>query len=65
MTIIPIICIIHQSQVDGNPPYIEQKMMCIMNSVTEKSRHFLDFSTMIASITDLIKNDCMSLLRQR
>ena len=53
MTIIPIICIIHQSHVDGNPSYIEQTMMCIIKRVTEKSRHFLDFSTIIASIIDL------------
>jgi hypothetical protein len=30
--------------------------MCIMKSVTEKSRHFFDFSTIIASIIDLCYN---------
>ena len=46
---------IHQSQVDGKPPYIEHVTMCIKKSVTEKSKHFLDFSTMIASNIALFK----------
>jgi len=29
--------------------------MCIKNNVTEKSRHFFDFSTIIASSNDPIK----------
>lgn len=62
--IIPMMCIIHQSQVDGNPPYIEHKMMCIIKSVTEKSRHFFDFSTINANIIALFtkqKNKAITL----
>lgn len=51
--IIPIIWMIHQSHVEGNPPYIAQKMTCMTKRVTEKSRHFFDFSTINASIIAL------------
>jgi hypothetical protein len=63
--IIPIVWIIHQSQVDGNPPYIVHVTMCIKKSVTEKSRHFLDFSTLIASNTALLNDGWMSVLYGR
>lgn len=53
ISIMPRMCMIHQSHVEGNPPYTEQRATCIMKSVTEKSRHFFDFSTMIASSSDL------------
>lgn len=53
MSIIPNICIIHQSHVDGQPSYTEHRRICIRKRVTEKSRHFFDFSTMIASNNDL------------
>lgn len=62
--IIPITWMIHQSQVDGNPPYIVHVTICIKKSVTEKSRHFLDFSTIIASNTALLNGD-MSVLHGR
>ena len=61
--IMPNICIIHQSQVDGKPPYIEHNMMCIMNSVTEKSKHFFDFSTINANSNALNQEEKAFYLR--
>lgn len=43
--------ITHQSQVAGNPPYIQQIRKWMIKRVIEKSRHFLDFSTTSASST--------------
>jgi hypothetical protein len=61
MIIMPMKLIIHQSHVDGNPPeYIVHRTRCITNNVTEKSRHFLDFSTINAS-----SNDLLNLIRAR
>ena len=49
MTIVPRIWTIHQSQLEGTPSYQQQDTRWIMNKVTEKSKHFFDFSTMIAN----------------
>lgn len=53
MIIIWAIFTIHQSQVDGIPPYNVQAKVCIAKRVTEKSRHFFAFSTMMAKRTAL------------
>lgn len=49
--IMPRMCTIHQSQVPGIPSYKQQHRRWIRNSVTEKSRHFFDFSTISAKRT--------------
>ena len=46
---------IHQSKTVGNPPYNVVKVKCNKKSVTEKSKHFLLFSTTMANKTDLGK----------
>ena len=48
INIVPKMCTIHQSQVFGKPPYAVHVARWIRKRVTEKSRHFFAFSTMIA-----------------
>ena len=55
ITIVPKICMIHQSHVCGKPLYIVHAIKCIKNNVTPKSNTFFDFSIIIAITTELYR----------
>ncbi len=54
---VPKIWQIHQSQVAGMPLYQVQSSKCTKNNVTLKSKHFFDFSTIMANNTALVINN--------
>ena len=53
ITIVPSMCTIHQSSFTGIPEYQMHEKRWMRNRVTEKSKHFFDFSTIIANSTAL------------